>query len=175
MLISCSKYIISMFVNKIKHFQWPKIVFGNLCEDITGQYFWDKGYTLKLLVYITLISASPANTTVLRYSTLQQLNAINLLGKKWEVLVSQTFQAVQLMCGQMWIIWRSQGPKPVKHPVFKASTAFGGRQFCPEHSNIWPKWAIFGGQAALAKLFCLSCQTSGVLQVLLMLKAFCLD
>lgn len=57
--------------------------FGNLHADISGQYFWGKGYTLELLVHITFISASPANTMVLRLSTLQQLNATNFLGKKW--------------------------------------------------------------------------------------------
>lgn len=59
-----------------------KSTFENLYADVSGQYFWDKGYTLKLLVHITFTSASPANTMVLRLSTLQQVNAINLLGKK---------------------------------------------------------------------------------------------
>lgn len=56
---------------KLNNLGWPKIAFGNLREDISGQYFWDKGYTLKLLVHITFMPASPANTTILRSSTLQ--------------------------------------------------------------------------------------------------------
>lgn len=153
---------------------WPKIVFWHLREDISGQYFWDKCYRLKFLVHITFIPTSPANTMILR---LWQLNAINLLGKKKRDL------GLSDISGNATDVWinlsgntsRNPVPKAVKYLVFKASVAFGRRQFCPEHSNIWPKWVILGGQTAFAKLFPLSCQTSGVLQVLLMLKAFCLD
>lgn len=73
-----------------------------------------------------------------------------------------------------WVTGGNQDSKAMKHSVFKAPISFRKRLFCPVRNNIWPKWTILGGQTALAKLF-LSCQTSGVLQVLLMLKTFCLD